>query len=76
MKKGTKVTFNGKIVYYQDFSLWGYDFGDKIFTFVEEMHNGLMIFESDGYGIKENYGNGKIYINKKYLKKKINIKNK
>lgn len=62
LKKGTKVKFNGEIIYYQDFSTWKHDFGNKIFYFVKQLNNGIMIFESEGYGLKHDYGSGRIFI--------------
>jgi hypothetical protein len=73
LRKGTEVIFKGEVIYRQDFSTWKNDFGNKIFYFVKKLHNDLMVFESEGYGLKHNYGNGKIYIIEKDLKNKIII---
>jgi hypothetical protein len=74
LNKGMKVKFKGEIAYGQDMSFHKNDFGDKEFTFVEKTSNDLMIFEAPGYGVPDDYGNGKIYVSSKYIYKLIRVK--
>lgn len=67
---GTKVRLCGKIVAYQDFNHWEFDFGKKgeVFTVdakgLFNSENGVWLI-AKGYGLlsePESYGNGAIYL--------------
>lgn len=66
LRKGMKIKFKGDIRYGQDMSFYQANFRNTIFTFVEKHKDGLMVFKAPGYGATEDYGNGKIYVSKKY----------
>jgi hypothetical protein len=73
-KIGDKIKIKGKISYGQDMAFWSGSFGKIIFEIKDFINNSYKLI-SNGYGeldkTKGTYGNGAIYVSKKYEDKFI-----
>jgi hypothetical protein len=70
IKKGDKIIIDGKVHYGQDFQFGADEFKDIVWT-VETFINGRtrVSLSAPGYGeLKGEYGNGRIFVSKKYFK--------
>ena len=72
IQNGTKVKINGEIEYLQDMSFCKGSFPkDVVFTIVEKTAMKRYKLTANGYGMlvpENNYGNGAIYVEEKWVK--------
>lgn len=64
LKEGEKIILNGSVRYWQDFSYWEKFFNKQEFTIRTILDNGMIALICNGHGVKEQYGNGAIWMNK------------
>ena len=61
-KIGDEVYIEGEFIYGQDFAIWKGRLPNVKFKIVDIIGDYKYKLEADGYGCKDNYGNGHIYV--------------
>ena len=69
LKKGDKVKIVGVIRFGQDMNFWEGEFPDNmVFTVKQILDDNLHELTAPGYGEKDNYGNGAIFVYSDWVK--------